>query len=201
MSDTYKSYADLILRYQKDVHFRICYKNRGGKIIILAPHGGGIERGTSELAKAIANSDLSLYLFEGRLPKARQSQKLHITSTRFDEPIGCESIKGFSTSLAIHGCIGRAPLIYVGGRDEDMKYRLLEMLEKRGYPAKPGKGAYSGVFKTNICNRTYTGKGVQLELSNGFRRLLFQYWQTRKGRQIKTAQFDTFVNDIREVLI
>jgi phage replication-related protein YjqB (UPF0714/DUF867 family) len=34
-------------------------------LAILAPHGGGIEPGTSELAEAVAGEGLSFYAFEG----------------------------------------------------------------------------------------------------------------------------------------
>lgn len=200
MSDVFKGYSDLISHYRNNIDFRIRHENHGGEIIILAPHGGGIERGTSELAMAIANNDLSFYLFEGLLPKARQSHRLHISSTNFDEPICCRLIQSFPTSLAIHGCNGRDPLIHVGGKDNDLKNRLLEMLGKRGYPVILGKGDYAGIFKSNICNRTISGKGAQLELSHGFRRLLFENWQTRKGRQVQTTSFDQLVKDIRLIL-
>lgn len=200
MSDVFNSYADLILQYRKNIDFRIHHENRGGKIIILAPHGGGIERGTSELALAVANDDLSFYIFEGLLPKARQSHRLHITSTKFDEPICCRAIPGFPSSLAIHGCNGRDPLIHIGGKDNELKNRLFEMLDKEGYPVILGKGTYAGISKSNICNRTFTGRGVQLEISNGFRRLLFENWQTRKGRKVQTVRFDQLVKDIRQFL-
>jgi phage replication-related protein YjqB (UPF0714/DUF867 family) len=200
MSHVFNNFANLSAHYKNGVDFGIQHENRAGEMLILAPHGGGIERGTSELAIAIAGNNLSLYLFEGLLPKARQSHRLHITSTRFDEPICCEAINKFSTSMAIHGCNGPNPLIYVGGRDEDLKNRLLETLGERGYSVKIGTGAYAGSSKSNICNRTFAGRGVQLELSNGFRRLLFDSWQTRRGRNLKTALFDRFVKDIRRIL-
>jgi phage replication-related protein YjqB (UPF0714/DUF867 family) len=186
MNDVFKSYAGLISQYDNNIDFRIRYENRGGKIIILAPHGGGIERGTSELAKAIAYDDLSFYIFEGLLQKARQNHRLHITSTKFDEPICRQLIPEFTTSLAIHGCKGEEPLIHLGGKDNELKNNLFEMLDKQGYSATFGKGDYAGSSYANICNRTMTGAGVQIELSTGFRRLLFQNWQTRKGRRIKT---------------
>jgi poly-gamma-glutamate hydrolase-like protein len=62
---------------------------------LVAPHGGGIEPGTSELADAIAASDLSFYTFEGLKPSGNTD--LHITSTRFDEPM-CLTLLASSTS-------------------------------------------------------------------------------------------------------
>jgi phage replication-related protein YjqB (UPF0714/DUF867 family) len=58
-------------------------------VAVIAPHGGGIEPGTSELATAIAGDDFSLYLFEGL--KSAGNGELHITSTNFDEPISAKA--------------------------------------------------------------------------------------------------------------
>ena len=52
---------------------------------VVAPHGGGIERATSAIARAIAGGDHNLYLFEGRLPSLNY-ERLHLTSHRYDEP-------------------------------------------------------------------------------------------------------------------
>ena len=191
-------FYDIEKHYREEIDYRIRIKDSGGRILILAPHGGGIERGTSELAEAIAGDDFSFYIFEAILPKASQSQKLHITSTRFNEPKCLELINKFPTSVAIHGCTGPKPMIYVGGRDENLKKLIVEGLQNKGYPALYGTGRYAGSFQSNICNRTSMKKGVQLELSNGLRRLLFNHWQTRKGRRAKTVEFDKLVRAIRE---
>ena len=48
-------------------------------------HGGGIEPGTTELARRVANiGEYDFYTFEGLMPK--HNERLHITSTVFDEP-------------------------------------------------------------------------------------------------------------------
>ncbi len=198
--DRFEHYADLDEKYTEGVHFSRIARDRGGTILILAPHGGGIERGTSELARSIAGDSLSLYLFEGLMPTALESQALHITSTKFDEP-GCLKLIGnFEKALAIHGSSGKEPMIYVGGKDDDLKDALIAELSARGHPVQPGRGRLAGIFPTNICNRTSSGKGVQLELSNGLRRSLFEEWRTRKGRKTTTALFAKLASDIRDIL-
>jgi phage replication-related protein YjqB (UPF0714/DUF867 family) len=194
------SFADLEKQFTEGVHFCKTTRDRGGTVLILAPHGGGIERGTSELARSIAGDDLSFYLFEGLMPTARQSQALHITSTRFDEPRCLKLISKFQKALAIHGCGGKEPMIYVGGKDDDLKNALIAELSARGHPIQLGTGRFAGIFHTNICNRTISGKGVQLELSNGLRRSLFYNWRTRKSRKTATTLFGRLVSDIRDVL-
>jgi phage replication-related protein YjqB (UPF0714/DUF867 family) len=146
-------------------------------------------------------ADLSYYLFEGCLPTAHESQVLHITSRKFDEPKCLDLIKEFQNSLAIHGCLGRVPIIYIGGIDVDLKDKMLTELSQKGYPTKAGTGNYAGNNPTNICNRTSMNKGVQLEISNGFRRLLFEDWRNRKGRKTSTELFARFVSDIRELIV
>jgi Poly-gamma-glutamate hydrolase len=71
------------------------------KFALVAPHGGGIEPGTSELADAIAGSDLSFYTFEGL--KSSGNTDLHITSTRFDEPMCLTLLASSSVVVTLHG--------------------------------------------------------------------------------------------------
>lgn len=198
--DRYSCFADLCREYRKLTDFRISVFERTGPLVILAPHGGGIERGTSELARAVAGDEFALYLFESLLLTAKESKNLHITSTNFDEPV-CQTLVGrFPRSLALHGCEGARPVIYVGGRDLEMKNRLVTRLTAKGYPAKLGRGSLAGTHPQNICNRTSSGAGVQLELSSGLRSSFFQDWHNRRGRRVTTPHFDQFVADLRTIL-
>lgn len=201
MKDKFLSFYHIAAEYREEVDFRIRPVDRGGKIVIIAPHGGGIERGTTELTRAIAGEDFSYYIFEALMKKASQSQELHITSTHFDEPRCLDLVKRFQSSVAIHGCVGVAPIIYAGGRDGDLKEQLVTKLKQRGYDIQYGSGEYAGSFPSNICNRTNSRRGVQLEFSNGFRRLLFDDWRKRDGRRTTTALFERLVSDIRDMLI
>jgi phage replication-related protein YjqB (UPF0714/DUF867 family) len=46
--------------------YRIVVERRSdSSVAVVAPHGGSIERGTYEIARAIAGNDFSLYPFEG----------------------------------------------------------------------------------------------------------------------------------------
>ena len=52
------------------IDFRISIvKRKASNIVIVAPHGGAIEPGTSEVATEVANNDLSLAIFEGIKPQ------------------------------------------------------------------------------------------------------------------------------------
>lgn len=197
MTCEYKNYQELQNNPQENVHYRIETNNRNGQILIFTPHGGGIEPGTSELVKAIAGEDFSYYIFEGT---GRDCKKMHITSTNFDEPRCLEMVARFQTSLAIHGFDESEPLIYAGGRDINLTEKFVHGLEKRGYSICYGSNDYAGSYLTNICNRTYTNKGVQLELSCGLRSTFFENWYTRRGRLATTPIFIDFVSAIRAIL-
>jgi len=198
MPDTYHSFLELKRACTDGVDYRIKMQARGSRILVFSPHAGGIEIGTSELAQAIAGEQFSLYLFEGI--RSTGNDLLHITSTRFDEPDCLRMLENCQTSLALHGCRGRQALIYVGGRDIDLGDRLMTALTAGGFKAQRGDGHLAGKYAKNICNRTRSGKGCQLELSTGLRKQLFEDYSTRRGREVKTALFEELVKVIRGVL-
>src|SRR5579862_3424082 len=87
LADRYLSYAELARTEVRGKDYDIVAIARPSPVVIIAPHGGRIEHGTSELARSIAADDYGFYAFEGY--KARgQNRDLHVTSHRFDEPQG-----------------------------------------------------------------------------------------------------------------
>ena len=201
MTDTYRCFADLLEHNREGVDFHRTCIDRGGPVLVLAPHGGRIERGTSELASAIAGDDFSLYLFEGKKSTARESKVLHITSANFDDPLCLELIQKFPKAVAIHGCEGEENLILVGGKDRELKNRLIAALKARGYPAKSGTGGLAGTEPMNICNRTRSGQGVQVEFSQGMRQKMFEDWETLQGRKTTTPVCQEIVAEIRGLFV
>ncbi len=199
MDDKFNCFAELSRQYQIDRDFKISCRYKDGRIVIFTPHGGGIEGGTSELVTEIAGNDLSFYVFEGLL--AHANQDLHITSAKFDEPKCVGLLTKFQTAIAIHGCEGHEEMIYVGGKDIALMSTLVDRLKDKGYPIRSAAYPLSGSYYKNICNRTASGRGVQLELSSGFRHLLFENWANRKGREIKTKYFYALTEDIRTVVL
>ena len=199
MSDTYRNFFELQRACTEGVDYRLKMAERGGDILILTPHGGGIEIGASELVEAIAGKGLSYYLFEGL--RANGNDLLHITSTRFDEPGCLRMLARCQTALALHGCRGREEVIYVGGRDIDLGNRLMAALTAGDFKTQRGDGHLAGRYAKNICNRTRSGMGCQLELSTGLRRALFEDYSSRRGREQKTALFEKLVAVIRGVIL
>ncbi len=186
MVDTYFNYDHLSCHERKGIDYRIrCVSN--SDIIILAPHGGGIEPGTTEIAEAIADSQYSFYAFEGIKP--RGNRVLHITSTRFDEPLAFKLVKKASKILAIHGCKGDTEeIVYLGGLDKKLKRKLGKSLKAAGFRAEnPQNSQLKGKNSHNICNRGQTGKGVQLEIT---RKLRYSLQKNGKLNRFVTALRD-----------
>ncbi len=170
--DKYSSFDEL-RRYETEGHdYHICLRSGLTDFAIIAPHGGKIERGTSQIADAIADVEHSFYSFDG--VKVKNNHHLHITSDRFDEPQALMVTGNVQTVIAIHGAKGQKNAIYTGGLDQILEHRILEVLHTAGFtaehdpsPTRQGRGM------NNICNRGRSGKGVQLELTQCLRKKIF----------------------------
>ena len=164
----YASFAELAAHetYGKDYRVR-SVERAGAPVAIIAPHGGGIEIGTSELAARIARARHSLFLFEGLKPPW-QNRGLHITSHLFDHPQGVALVSRSAVTLAVHGCKGENQ-IYVGGLDSELKALIAAKLSDAGFPVSTEGHKYMGLNPLNICNRGLRGRGAQIELTRDFR--------------------------------
>jgi phage replication-related protein YjqB (UPF0714/DUF867 family) len=197
--DVYRNFAELSDAEREDLDFRIsAVKREGSSTVVVAPHGGAIEPGTSEVAKEVANSDLSLVIFEGI--KSESNKHLHITSTNFDEPRCVELVQSADTVVAIHGEGSSELIVFLGGRDDELRVHLKAALERYGYAVKThGNPDLHGLAAANICNRGRHGVGVQLELSSGLRQTFFQSL-TDQGRKKPTDELVRFAAAVREGL-
>ena len=154
--------------------------------IVLAVHGGGIEGGTSEIALAVAGYHPAtfasatdcygvhdLWIFEGLLN--RGNSKLHVTSTNYNDPIALELVENSRRCISLHGFSdadsnGKSQ---IGGRDTELKSIVLEELTVAGIPAHIATPPLDGSDLANICNKTTSGAGVQLEMGETYRASLF----------------------------
>lgn len=195
--DTYSNFAELRQMEPKD-HYAIHLQFGTSGVAVIAPHGGGIEPGTLEIARAVAGGEHTFYGFEGL--KSNQNQKLHITSTRFDEPQCVTAVQSADKVLAIHGCSdGDESTIYTGGLDKKLKLRIEKVLSAAGFTVEHPKPVLQGRDSDNICNRGTTRCGVQLELPKNLRRRMFASLD-RQGRQRPTQLFEEFVAALRRAL-
>ncbi|UOQ65015.1 poly-gamma-glutamate hydrolase family protein [Hymenobacter volaticus] len=185
---------------------------------IMAPHGGGIESGTTELALATAgftdgfnnhpaaSETYDYFIFNGTNP-TNQNGKLHVTASNFNDPAAIELVQRSVISLAFHGCTDEQPdestgigykACLIGGRDENFKDVLEIQLTGAGFNAyKTKQESLNGDLRANIINRNKQNAGAQFELTTTFRKSLYGV-NNRKDRRTSTnADFWLFVNTIR----
>jgi phage replication-related protein YjqB (UPF0714/DUF867 family) len=199
MKDKYANFDELAKAEIRGKDYQILWRKRAAVTVVIAPHGGGIEPGTSEIAEAIAGANLSFYAFEGR---NKHNKDLHIKSTNFDEPRCVALVAASECVVAIHGQGGKENVVRLGGLDEDMKQRLHDSLRRGKFPVEiiPKGGRHEGRQVDNICNRGIRGAGVQMELLKGMRQKFFKSLKTRKGRESRKPRFDDFVTAVRRVI-
>jgi phage replication-related protein YjqB (UPF0714/DUF867 family) len=190
--------------------------NPEGQKIVLALHGGGIEPGTSEIALAVAGYHPATFahatdcfglhdfwIFEGLLGDG--NSKLHVTSTHYDEPIALKLVQISKRCLSLHGLgdVAANGKIQIGGRDTELMGIVLEELTAAGIPAAiaTGQGTNGNAIE-NICNKTTTGAGVQLEMGAAYRESLFAPGcNTRELRKNNTnAEFSKLVTALRRAM-
>ncbi|WP_406231580.1 poly-gamma-glutamate hydrolase family protein [Nocardia sp. NBC_01009] len=205
--DKYRNYAELAAAKREGIDYlRTAIGSTGVSTPVahIAIHGGSIEAGTSELARyAAQKAECAGYTFEAIQPK--DNDDLHITSTRFDEPIGVHVVEQSSYTVSWHGVSGSSPVTHVGGRDIVLMKKVRSVLERAGFTvADETPDNINGDSPQNIANRNRRGKGVQLELSTGQRRQFFRdgnlgldWIQNSSNR---TAAFYRYVDAVLSVL-
>lgn len=192
--DEYTNFDELRL---KETLYEIwCVEGSSG-VAVIAPHGGKIEPGTSEIARGIAGAEHTFYSFVA-LRETENKRYLHLTSTNFDEPIAVSIVQQSERVIAIHGCKGESAFLELGGLDKDLKELIDNKLSKH-FKIREPKDSRPGERKNNICNR---GKnhGVQIEISKGLRDSMFAA-NTIPGRlRPPKENFIKFVSAVREAI-
>jgi phage replication-related protein YjqB (UPF0714/DUF867 family) len=177
------------------------------KTTIIAPHGGGIEFGTSELCLAVAGyhpATLAVipgtgvtydyWMFEGLRPS--DNSELHVTSTHCDDGVALSLCAEALNVLALHGCTTAqagqpddAEVALVGGLNATLKQHLRDELAAVGLQAidAAGHDRLDGEEPTNITNRTLLGMGGQLEITGPMRSAMFTD-NTRPQRKFTTTK-------------
>ena len=125
---------------------------------------------------------------------------MHINSSNFDEALGLQTSESAFVTISIHGSQDKAERIHIGGKNQELKQRILHALRTDGYEARIGiVPGLRGIRSENICNRCKSGKGVQLEISRGLREKMFDNLDHRLLRK-KRVTFYEFVNTLKKVL-
>ncbi len=201
--------VDYARRYRRHGRFDVSSAHKYGfvKTTVIAPHGGGIESGTSELCLAAAGyhpASLAVtpadgvtydyWMFEGL--RASGNAELHVTSTNCDDGVALSLCAGALNVLALHGCTTSkaglpddAEAVLVGGRNATFKQRLLDGFVAAGFSAVDAvdHDSINGDEPTNITNRTLLGMGGHLEITTPLRSAMFGV-DTRAERRNTTNQ-------------
>src|ERR1700722_5158091 len=129
----YGCFAELAAAERPGLDYRVRTSGPvGSDVLIIAPHGGLIEAGTSEIAGLIAGEVYRLFSFEGLKPRG-SNRDLHITSHRFDHPECVDLASRANVVLSVHGCLG-ATRIHIGGLDTQLADELAGSLRTAGFP-------------------------------------------------------------------
>jgi phage replication-related protein YjqB (UPF0714/DUF867 family) len=200
MADTYPNFATLERHERSGIDYCVLVRREEPAFAIVAPHGGGIEPGSSEIADAIARQRWSFYAFEGL--KRSGNSSLHITSTAFDEPMCLVLLSDTTRVVTIHGeeSDDDGEGVFVGGLDIELGTHVGALLKKQGFDVRKHPSPdLQGLDPQNICNRGTAGAGIQLELSRAVRETLFESL-TREGRNHPKPRFKVFVDTVAGAL-
>lgn len=185
--DHCQNFAELAAKNVAGKDYKIEVQDRNSKILVMAFHGGFIEPGTTELAKAIVGEELSYYGFEGLVDRETDeasytSSLLHLTSSKFDEPLLMKLALAKEFCLAIHGFGGVEADFCIGGTNVDQRRQITENLSKAFPDLKSCElccNPFNGTSLKNPVNRCLK-RGVQIEISPRARKQILRDAKFRK---------------------
>jgi phage replication-related protein YjqB (UPF0714/DUF867 family) len=150
---------------------------------VIAIHGGEIEYGTSEIAKALSvKLEAPVYINESGP---------HITSTLFDNDEIQKIFKKCEIIISIHGEKSKnESFVVVGGLNTEYIRKIKKTLSEAWFIEKHYSHRLRGLDKNNVCNRGLSGKGIQLEVSRKLRNELLE----------DIEKMEVFIKSIKKVL-
>lgn len=173
----YTTFQELLKNESEGKDFQIRFKSTDSGILIMAPHGGRIEPGTTEIAESLASGKYSFYSFEGLKFPDEANIVLHVGSADYDEPIATKMISAADLVITIHGFKDSDhELVILGGFYQELKTVFADYLNEAGFVTRLAEteNRFFGSSPENICNRGRIRKGVQFELSRKLRDALVQ---------------------------
>ncbi|MGC5398088.1 poly-gamma-glutamate hydrolase family protein [Streptomyces sp. DT20] len=203
MADLYASYAALAAAEREGVAYsRTAVVPAGATWSSIAIHGGGIETGSGEMAREVAAAGARMAYYEFKGLKLSGNTNLHVTSTNFDEPMAAALVGSTQRCLSFHGFVGTdgVPETALGGLDTGLVASLTSSLTRAGFRVIATPSEIGGTDPLNICNRTSTGAGVQLEMSRALRDSFFPPgMNTRSARDtgVRTEAFYRYASAVR----
>jgi len=202
-----RNYQEVLDRgYVREKDFCVAFNDRNiVGCLLAAPHGGGIEPGTSEILHALTDlGGWAWYEFAGYL-RNRNKACLHITSTQYDEPTLLSLLPRTNFLLTLHGASNTQDnIVYVGGAWEDGRATLCAHINAttaaHGITAVDAPHPLRGIEPTNLTNRGRSGQGIQLEFTRGARNLLFPPDCSREARGRRRKQVNALAQTLHKAL-
>ncbi|BCU51736.1 hypothetical protein JCM2421_05080 [Staphylococcus auricularis] len=199
-SDYYENFKEMKKDNTEGEDYQIDHQNADSDILITAIHGGGIEPGTTELAKVTADKgEYNMYTFRGLLKE--HNSRLHVTSTEFNEPRLIRMIKRSKVVVSLHGMDSDESVVYMGGEDATLKKSIREELENANFTVKKAPKALEGESHLNITNKYESSNGVQLEISEGLRREFFKDDELTRASRENPDNYSEAMEDFSAALI
>ncbi len=197
--DYYKSMTELYNDTKEGIDWKKDTRNVGKSVLIVAPHGGNIEQGTSELTKLVANNgDFDYFSFEAIRPS--NNTQLHVTSTNYDDATLHDMIQDRTATISIHGAQGEEQLVYLGGYQSPLRDAIQSQLERKGFVVKIPPEYLGGLSNANFINKVEESTGVQLELTTALRKAFFKDGDASTASRKKIENWTTTMYDFAEAL-
>lgn len=182
------------------------------QIAVQSFHGGNIEPGSTEIARAVADTlGASWFDVDGHHRGGASFYNFHISSNAVDDPRIINLTRRATTAISLHGALDASPNIdvpgtadgipytFIGGADDTGRDIVHRHLTAAGFNAVDDPDAYpalGGRAPTNAVNKTLTPTrgGVQIEMSSTQRKNFFTGDDhTRPNRGNTTPVFDQYV--------
>lgn len=104
-------------------------RKRNSNVIIVALHGGNLEKGTTELTKLVAHPHRYNYYYFTVLNHTKP-ERFHVASSHYNDQTLPNMLKSKDVAFSIHWAKGNEYVIYLGGLDTPLKqfikYELLK---------------------------------------------------------------------------
>jgi phage replication-related protein YjqB (UPF0714/DUF867 family) len=207
-----RNYGEVLAKgYVPGRDFRISFgDSKLDQCLLVVPHGGGIEPGSSEIMRAVADmGGWAWYEFAGYLRQANKAE-LHIDSTSFDEPTLVGLLPRTAFVVSCHGCDDASEaIVYVGGLWQAGRDAFLTAINAscddhgiKAIDASDGRVPVhlKGFDPANLTNRGKFQEGVQLEFSRQARNVLFPPDASREARGKRSARLRSLSRSIHGAL-
>jgi len=197
---TYRDFAELTLRAEKDQDYAVIIRDRSAAVTVAAIRGGMIDPPTSQLADAIASDDCNLYDLRGL--EASQSESMRIPIVRFDDVRLRTLMERSEVGIVLMGAQDEGDTVHLGGSNRLLKRLMSEQLSSRGFATAPPSAPGPAHSPARVTNRPAQG-GVQIELGASLRQsMVFEALSdmTWQNSQTWTDRFRDFVEAARRAI-